>query len=90
MTDFETARDELMSRPALQDTTAVKEGNVYIYDGAIYWGGMECVVGYLQLAKWLHPSLFEDIDHAIHQQMMTEFFGNVTLEGVIRTHEHSC
>ena len=82
VTDFQTARDELISRPALQDTTAVKEGNVYICDGTIM-GGMECVVGYLQWAKWLHPSLFEDIDPAaIHAQMLQEFFGNVTLEGV--------
>jgi len=80
--DFQTARDEMMSRPALQGTTAVKEGSVYICDNTIM-GGMECVVGYLQWAKWLHPSLFEDIDPAaIHAQLLQEFFGNVTLEGV--------
>jgi iron complex transport system substrate-binding protein len=82
ITSLQTYRNEIMSRPALQDTTAVKEGNVYICDGAIY-GGISCVVGYLQWAKWLHPSLFEDIDPAtIHQQMITEFFGNITVEGV--------
>jgi iron complex transport system substrate-binding protein len=81
VTDFETARDEMMSRPALQDATAVKEGNVYICDGKIV-DGLECVVGYLQWAKWLHPSLFEDIDPAaIHAQLVQEFFGNATLEG---------
>ena len=82
ITDFQTARDEIMSRPALQGTTAVKKGNVYICHGAIM-GGMGCAVGYLQWAKWLHPSLFEDIDPtAIHAQLIREFFGNVTLEGV--------
>jgi iron complex transport system substrate-binding protein len=82
VTAFQTARAEIMSRAALQDTTAVKEGNVYICDGTIM-GGMECAVGYLQWAKWLHPSLFEDIDPAaIHAQLIQEFFGNVTLEGV--------
>jgi iron complex transport system substrate-binding protein len=81
VTDFETARDEMMSRPALQDATAVKEGNVYICDGKIV-DGLECVVGYLQWAKWLHPSLFEDIDSAaIHAQLVQEFFGNAILEG---------
>jgi iron complex transport system substrate-binding protein len=81
VTDFETARDEMMSRPALQDATAVKEGNVYICDGKIV-DGLECVVGYLQWAKWLHPSLFEDTDTAaIHAQLIQEFFGNATLEG---------
>lgn len=82
MTDFTTARTEITSRPALQDTTAIKKGNVYICDYAIT-GGIESVVGYLRWAKWLHPSLFDDIDPAaIHQQMIQEFFGNVTLEGV--------
>lgn len=82
MADFTTARSEIMSRPALQDTTAVKEGNVYICDYGIT-GGIESVVGYVQWAKWLHPSLFDDIDPAaMHQQMVQEFFGNVTLEGV--------
>jgi iron complex transport system substrate-binding protein len=80
--DFQTARDEMMSRPALQDTTAVKERNVYICDGKIM-GGLECVVGYLQWAKWLRPTLFEDVDPAaIHAQLVQEFFGNATVEGV--------
>ena len=83
ITDFTTARDKIMSRPALQDTNAVKEGNVYIIDGAIYNGGLNSLQGYLQWAKWLHPSLFEDVDPAaIQQQFLHEFFGNVTLEGV--------
>jgi iron complex transport system substrate-binding protein len=82
MTDFTTAQTEITGRPALQATTAIKEGNVYICDYAIT-GGIESVVGYVQWAKWLHPSLFEDINPAaIHQQMVTEFFDNVTLEGV--------
>jgi iron complex transport system substrate-binding protein len=36
----------------------------------------------LYLAKWFHPSLFEDIDPAaIHEQMIQKFFG-VELDGV--------
>ena len=53
-TDFMTARDELMGRPALQDTTAVKEGNVYVIDGTIY-GGISCLQGYLQMGKVASP-----------------------------------
>lgn len=82
LTDFTTARSQMMSRPALQTTTAVKEGHVYICDYAIT-GGIESVVGYVQWAKWVHPSLFEDIDpSAIHQELIQEFFSNVTLDGV--------
>lgn len=82
VTDFITARDEMMSRPALQDTTAVKEGNVYVIDGQIY-GGLNCLQGYLQWAKWLHPTLFEDINPAaVQQQLFNEFLNNATLPGV--------
>jgi iron complex transport system substrate-binding protein len=82
ITDFTTAGSQMTSRPALQTTTAVKEGYVYVCDFAIT-GGIESVVGYVQWAKWLHPSLFEDLDSsAIHQELIQKFFSNVTLEGV--------
>jgi len=83
LSDFTTAQAQIESRPALQGTTAVKEGNVYIIDGTIY-GGMTCLQGYLQWAKWLHPTLFADVDPAaVQQQFLQEFYGsNVTLEGV--------
>jgi iron complex transport system substrate-binding protein len=77
--DFTTARDEIMSRAALQGTNAVIKGDVYICDYGIT-GGIESVVGYLQWAKWLHPTLFEDVDpNAVQQQMVQEFFGNIEL-----------
>lgn len=80
--EFQTARNEMISRPALQDTTAVKEGNVYVCDGKIA-DGLECVIGYVQWAKWLHPNLFGDVDPtAIHAQLIEKFFPNVTLLGV--------
>jgi iron complex transport system substrate-binding protein len=82
ITDFTTAKSQMTSRPALQTTSAVKEDHVYICDYAIT-GGIESVVGYVQWAKWLHPSLFEDLEpSAIHQELVQEFFSNVTLEGV--------
>jgi iron complex transport system substrate-binding protein len=82
VTDFITARDEMMSRPALVGTTAVQDGNVYVIDGTIY-GGICCLQGYLQWAKWLHPNLFEDVNPAaVQQQLFQEFLGNATLPGV--------
>ena len=74
------ARDEIMSRPVLQDVTAVKKGNVFaiatpIWSSFGYAGGRHFVgIGYL--AKWFHPDLFEDLDpQAIHQEYLTEFQG---------------
>lgn len=82
MTDFVTARDEMLSRPALADTPAVKNGDVYVIDGSIF-GGLCCLQGYLQWAKWLHPSLFEDINPAtVQQQLFQEFLNNATMPGV--------
>jgi iron complex transport system substrate-binding protein len=80
-TDFKTMRDEILNRPGLGEVTAVKEGRVYVCDYAIR-GGIRCVVGWLQWAKWIQPTLFGDIDSAaVHAQLMQRFFG-VDLEGV--------
>jgi len=82
MTDFTVAQNEVTSRPALADTNAAKNGKVYVCDYAIT-GGIESVVGYLQWAKWLHPDLFTDINPtAVHQELVSEFFGNITVQGV--------
>ncbi len=81
-TDFTSQYNELIARPALKNTNAVKEGHVYICDYAIT-GGIESVVGYVQWAKWLHPDLFSDVNPtAIHQELLGKFFSGVTLEGV--------
>jgi iron complex transport system substrate-binding protein len=82
LTDFTDAQTQMTSRPALQTSTAIKEGHVYICDYAIT-GGIESVVGSLQWAKWLHPDLFSDIDpNAVHQEMVQQFFGIANLDGV--------
>ena len=81
MTDFKTMRDEILNRPGLGEVTAIKEGKVYICDYEIR-GGIRCVVGWLQWAKWIQPNLFEDIDPAaVHAELIQKFFG-VNLEGV--------
>jgi iron complex transport system substrate-binding protein len=81
VTDFKTMRDEILNRPGLGEVTAVKEGKVYVCDYEIR-GGIRCVVGWLQWAKWIQPNLFEDIDPAaVHAELIQRFFG-VNLEGV--------
>ena len=74
------ARDEIMSRPELQDVTAVKKGNVFVIATPIWssfgYAGGRHFVGTGYLAKWFHPDLFEDLDpQAIHQEYLTEFQG---------------
>ena len=79
--DFKTMRDEILNRPGLGEVTAIKEGKIYICDYEIR-GGIRCVVGWLQWAKWIQPDLFEDVDPAaVHAQLIQQFFG-VDLEGV--------
>ena len=79
-TKLKEMRDEIMSRPELQDVTAVKEGRVYILSSYIVrWGpagGRRSFVQDAYMAKWFHPELFEDWDpKAIHQEYLTRFCG---------------
>jgi len=52
---------ELKARPALADSNAVKDGKVYLMSYYVA-GGVSKMVGALQLAKWLHPDRFADVD----------------------------
>jgi iron complex transport system substrate-binding protein len=74
-------RDEILSRPELKGTNAVRNGRVYISHLSIRRGPR--MVGYLlYLAKWFHPELFEDIDPAaVEKDMLQKFYG-LDLEGV--------
>lgn len=81
VTEFNLTRNELMGRSALSEADAVKDGRVYVYD-PIVLEGMRYPVGLLYVAKWLHPTLFTDVNPAaIHEEMIQSFFG-VELEGV--------
>ena len=73
--ELETLREEIMSRPELQEVTAVKNENVYVITNHILGGTRNFVsIGYM--AKWLHPDIFEDLEpSAIHQEYLTEFQG---------------
>ena len=75
---LEEIRDEIMSRPELQNVKAVKDGRVYVMTGYIQYGGPASgcrgFLGTIYMAKWLHPELFKDMDpKAIHQEYLTEF-----------------
>ena len=73
-------RDEVLERPELKGTNAVRNGRVYISHLSIRRGPR--MVGYLlYLAKWFHPELFEDIDPAaVEKDMLQKFYG-LNLEG---------
>ena len=73
-------RDEVLERPELKGTNAVRNGRVYISHLSIRRGPR--MVGYLlYLAKWFHPELFEDIDPAaVEKDMLQKFYG-LDLEG---------
>jgi iron complex transport system substrate-binding protein len=78
--EFEEARVEIMSRPELQTVTAVKEGRVYVLNTHLRYTHSRCgCKGFIQtayMAKWFHPTLFEDLDpKAIHQEYLTRFQG---------------
>jgi iron complex transport system substrate-binding protein len=80
-TVFQATVNDFMSRDALLETDAVKQGRVYAYN---YWlgTGIEYPAGALYFAKWLHPDLFADIDAtAIYVQLIQQYFG-VTPTGV--------
>ena len=73
-------RDEILSRPELKGTNAIRNGRVYISHLSIRRGPR--MVGYLlYLAKWFHPELFQDIDPAaVEKDMLQKFYG-LDLEG---------
>lgn len=73
--DFIAAKNDIVAREATKDTTAVKNGRVYICDFSAR-SGIRSVVGYLYWAKWIQPSLFSDIDPAtVNQELNQKFFG---------------
>ena len=53
--------DSLKARPALADSNAVKNGKVFLMSYYVA-GGVSKMIGALQLAKWLHPDRFQDVD----------------------------
>ena len=78
--EMEKVREEIMSRPELQNVKAVKTGKVYVISTRITWGpGTRSSRNFLlalHFTKWFHPDLFKDSDpKAIHQEYLTRFQG---------------
>ena len=81
--ELEEVRDEMMERPELQQVKAVKDGKVYILTYPVantgpygYQCGCRDFMQIVYMAKWFHPTLFEDLDpRAIHQEYITRFQG---------------
>ena len=78
--ELKAAREEIMNRPELQNVKAVKNKRVYIITPHIWTHYSVCgcrhFVQIAYMAKWFHPTLFEDMDpKAIHQEYLTRFQG---------------
>jgi iron complex transport system substrate-binding protein len=77
---YQTLSNDLLTRPALNDTTAVKSEQVYIIKNTVLIARRP--IGLLYLAKCFHPEVFADIDPAaIHEEYVQTFFGT-SLSGV--------
>ena len=59
--DAQALLASVAARPALADSEAVKSGRVYLMSYYVA-GGVSKMIGALQLAKWLHPDRFADVD----------------------------
>jgi len=72
---FEELYDEIASRPELADTTAIKNGDVYIISFDVT-GGARKKFGPIFLAKMLYPEKFEDLDpYAVLKEYLEEYQG---------------
>jgi iron complex transport system substrate-binding protein len=74
-------RDEILSRPELKKTDAVRTGKVHVSHLSLRRGPRS--VGYLlYLGRWFHPDLFEDVDPAaVEQELLQKFYG-LSLDGI--------
>jgi iron complex transport system substrate-binding protein len=80
ITELKKVRDEIMSRPELQNVKAVKDGRVYIITPNVLADfprhSIEPFIQIAYQAKWFHPVLFGDLHpKAIHQEYLTRFQG---------------
>jgi iron complex transport system substrate-binding protein len=73
ITGVKATREEVMNRPELKKTNAVKNGNVYCTASDIVHG-IQSFISITYWTKWFHPTLFEDLDpHAIQKEYLTRF-----------------
>lgn len=68
-------KDEIKHRPGFKEIEAVKNNRVYIISSNIT-SDPRGPVGLYQVAKWLHPDLFSDIDPvAVYKDLLETFYG---------------
>ena len=73
--EMEALRNDIMNRTGFDRITAVENGDVYIVGQEIV-GGPRTLVSIVYLAKWFHPTLFEDLNpKAIHLEYLIRFQG---------------
>jgi len=77
--------DKIVGLPGFSEITAVKNNRVHLISRDIT-ATPAIPIGLIYIAKWLHPTLFEDLDpKAIHQEYVDRFCGidyDVTEHGV--------
>ena len=80
--EAEQLRDEIMSRPVIDATTAVRNGDVYLVPTNIY-SRPAYIVGVLYLAKWLYPERFSDLEpDEVHREYVETFHPGVEHQGI--------
>ncbi|MDQ0286896.1 iron complex transport system substrate-binding protein [Desulfofundulus luciae] len=78
---LEEIRQQIMNRPALKNTNAVKNSRVFLVSDKITCAP-QGAAGEWYIAKWLHPELFRDVNpEAVHREMLKKFYGE-ELKGV--------
>jgi iron complex transport system substrate-binding protein len=80
-TELQALRDEIMSRPELATTNAVKNGQVYVVSFDVA-GGAGKKFGPIFLAKALYPEKFQDLDPEAFYRQYLEGFQGLKYQGV--------
>jgi len=87
--EMETLWNDIIERPGLNITSAVRNGSVYIVGQEIV-SGPRALVAIAYMARWFHPDLFNDLNPIeIHQRYITDFQGldyNLNEHGVFVYH----
>eukprot|EP00829_Urostomides_striatus_P004617 TRINITY_DN15026_c0_g1_i1.p2 TRINITY_DN15026_c0_g1~~TRINITY_DN15026_c0_g1_i1.p2 ORF type:complete len:278 (+),score=-10.82 TRINITY_DN15026_c0_g1_i1:58-891(+) len=74
LTAMEDVWNKTISRPELQNVTALKDKRVYLIASDIYHTNIQSIISIVYMAKWIHPDLFKDLDpKAIHQEYLDRF-----------------
>ena len=78
---FQTCYQNIISRPAWKDISAVKNDDVYFMTQFSHGGACK-LVGTMYAAKWLYPALLPDLDpDEVFRAWMEDFQGFQNVEG---------